>query len=60
MTESIELEEEKLRHGEYQLKRGEVRKVATRARALARRRERPREKSECPLGEKGSFKKSRS
>lgn len=55
MTGSVELEEGKLRHGECQFKRGEVRKVATRARALVRRRVRPWEKSECQLGEKGSF-----
>lgn len=40
------------------MKRGEVKKVATRARALARRRERPWEKSECQFSEKGSFSQS--
>lgn len=55
MTGNAELEEGKLRHGENQRKRRGARKVETRARAIAGRRERPWEKSECGGGEKGSF-----
>lgn len=55
MTGNAELEEGKLRHGENQQKRRGARKVETRA--IAGRREKPWEKSECGGGEKGRFSK---